>query len=67
MSVGVIGLGKLGCSMLAVFASSGLKVFGYDIKDKVRQDLSNNIAPVDETNLQEELIKAKSNWIPKLP
>ncbi len=62
MNVGVIGLGKLGCSMLAVFASSGLKVFGYDINEKVRENLINNLAPVDETNLQEELINAKSNY-----
>ena len=63
MKVGVIGLGKLGCSMLAVFASSGNKVYGYDINSKVCNDLKNVIAPVDETNLQFELTKGKDNYI----
>ena len=37
MKIGVIGLGKLGCSMFAAFAASGNYVVGYDINKKFLQ------------------------------
>lgn len=55
MNIGVIGLGKLGCSMFAAFAASGNNVFGYDINPKTRQKLKDKIKPVSETDLQKEL------------
>ncbi len=55
MNIGVIGLGKLGCSMFAAFAAAGNKVFGFDINEKVRYDLRQKISPVSETNLQNEI------------
>ena len=55
MNIGVIGLGKLGCSMFAAFAASGNKVFGFDINPKARNNLRNKIAPVYETDLQKEI------------
>ena len=55
MNIGVIGLGKLGCSMFAAFAASGNKVFGFDINTKARNNLRNKIAPVYETDLQKEI------------
>ncbi len=55
MNIGVIGLGKLGCSMFAAFAASGNSVFGYDINKYTRQKLNEKIAPVSETDLQKEL------------
>ena len=55
MNIGVIGLGKLGCSMFAAFAASGNSVFGYDINKYTRQKLNDKIAPVSETDLQKEL------------
>ena len=62
MNVGVIGLGKLGCSMLAVFAASGNNVSGFDLNPKVREKLRKFEPPVSETNLFEELEKAKENY-----
>ena len=55
MNIGVIGLGKLGCSMFAAFAAAGNNVFGFDINENVRNDLRRKIAPVAETDLQNEI------------
>ena len=55
MKIGVIGLGKLGCSMFAAFAASGNQVFGFDINPIARNNLRNKIAPVYETDLQKEI------------
>jgi UDPglucose 6-dehydrogenase len=55
MNIGVIGLGKLGCSMFAAFAAAGNNVFGFDIDKNVRNDLRKKIAPVSETGLQGEI------------
>ncbi len=55
MNIGVIGLGKLGCSMFAAFAAAGNNVFGFDIDKNVRNDLRKKIAPVLETGLQGEI------------
>ena len=63
MNIGVIGLGKLGCSMFAAFAASGNKVYGYDINKSTRINLRNKLKPVEETSLQEELNKGFKNYI----
>lgn len=55
MNIGVIGLGKLGCSMFAAFASSGNSVIGFDIDINVRKNLRKKHAPVSETDLQKEI------------
>ena len=52
MKIGVIGLGKLGCSMFAAFAASGNNVVGYDVNKVSREKLKNKIEPVFETDLQ---------------
>ena len=57
MNIGVIGLGKLGCSMFAAFASSGNKVFGYDINEYSRNNLRKKKAPVLETDLDKDRLK----------
>lgn len=55
MRVAVIGLGKLGSPMAAVFASKGHEVYGCDVQYERAEDLANGIAPVEETGLQELL------------
>ena len=55
MKIGVIGLGKLGCSMFAAFAASGNKVVGFDVNLESRNKLKRKIQPVVETDLQKEL------------
>ena len=53
MKIGVIGLGKLGCSMFAAFAASGNEVVGYDVNVNSRNKLKINIKPVFETKFAE--------------
>jgi UDPglucose 6-dehydrogenase len=62
MKIGVIGLGKLGCSMFAAFAASGNEVVGYDVSLDSRNKLKRNIKPVFETNLQKELELGFENY-----
>ncbi len=62
MKIGVIGLGKLGCSMFAAFAASGNQVFGFDINHIAREKLKTKIAPVYETNLQKEIDLGFDNY-----
>ena len=49
-NISVVGLGKLGASMVAGFAEVGC-VIGYDILEKNVNALSNGDAPVEETDL----------------
>lgn len=62
MNIGVIGLGKLGCSMFAAFAANGNKVFGYDINTKTRKNLKIKKAPVSETDLAKEIELGFNNY-----
>ena len=62
MKIGVIGLGKLGCSMFAAFAASGNNVVGYDVNKVSREKLKNKIEPVFETDLQKELDLGFENY-----
>lgn len=58
--VSVIGLGKLGASMAAVFASRGVDVIGVDIHQNSVDHINEGKAPVQETGLNELLQTHKS-------
>ncbi|MGH8610854.1 MAG: UDP-glucose dehydrogenase family protein [Gammaproteobacteria bacterium] len=49
----IIGLGKLGSPMVAVFAHKGFQVIGLDINHKFVAALAEGRAPVEETGLQQ--------------
>jgi UDPglucose 6-dehydrogenase len=49
--VSVIGLGKLGASMLAGMASRGLRVIGVDVSPQAVEAINQGRAPVEETDL----------------
>ena len=52
-NVSVIGLGKLGASMLAGMASRGFNVIGVDIAESTVRAVNEGRAPVQETGLEE--------------
>src|SRR3954447_25111668 len=58
----VIGLGKLGASMLAGMASQGFHVIGVDITESAIRAVNEGRAPVQETGL-EEMISAHRDKI----
>ena len=53
MKISVIGLGKLGSPLAAVFASKGFDVIGVDMNGAFVEALNAGRAPVDEPQLQE--------------
>ena len=53
MNISVIGLGKLGSPLAAVFASKGFSVVGTDLNVGLVQAINEGRAPVDEPRLQE--------------
>jgi len=53
MKLSVIGLGKLGSPLAAVFASKGFEVIGTDLNSKYVEAINAGVAPVDEPRLQE--------------
>jgi UDPglucose 6-dehydrogenase len=53
LTISVIGLGKLGASMAAAFASRGFKVIGVDVDHRAVDAINDGRAPVQETGLQE--------------
>lgn len=59
MRVAVIGLGKLGAPMAAVFASRGHEVAAYDLNQSLAVRLSQGEPTVDEPGLKELLSAAK--------
>lgn len=59
--ISVIGLGKLGASMAAGFASREFSVIGYDINDNSVKDIQEGIAPVQETDLQKYISDFRDN------
>ena len=59
-NISVVGLGKLGASMVAGFAEVGFNVIGYDILEKSVNALNNGDAPVEETDLDEYIKRNKS-------
>ncbi|MBX3736349.1 MAG: nucleotide sugar dehydrogenase [Candidatus Didemnitutus sp.] len=58
-NVSVIGLGKLGGSMLAGMASRGLNVIGVDVNQHAVDAVNAGRAPVQETNLGETIAANK--------
>ncbi|MFC1784205.1 UDP-glucose dehydrogenase family protein [Candidatus Neomarinimicrobiota bacterium] len=59
--ISVFGLGKLGCTMLACFASKGWQVIGMDISEKSVNDLNNGKSPIYEPGVQEMITEYKEN------
>jgi UDPglucose 6-dehydrogenase len=60
MNVSVIGLGKLGAPMAAVFAAKGHNVVGLDINPAYLAALEAGRAPVEEPRLQEMIDAGKA-------
>jgi len=54
-TLSVVGLGKLGASMVAAIASRGINVIGLDINPAAVQALAVGRAPVQETDLAETI------------
>lgn len=50
-NISVVGLGKLGASMVAGFASRGFNVVGVDISQRAVDAINKGLAPVQETDL----------------
>ena len=59
--ISVFGLGKLGCTMLACFASRGWQVIGMDISEKSVNDVNNGKSPIYEPGVQEMITEYKDN------
>lgn len=57
--LGVVGLGKLGSPMAAVFAEAGFNVIGGDINQDYVDTLNQGHPPIDETGLAETLKRGK--------
>ena len=68
MKISVVGLGKLGSPIVAVFAAKGYDVVGIDTNPVFVEKINRHIAPVDEPQLQELLtahkarISATTDW-----
>jgi UDPglucose 6-dehydrogenase len=60
MRVSVVGLGKLGAPIVAVFAAKGYDVVGIDTNPVFVEKICNHIAPVEEPGLQELLTEHKA-------
>lgn len=60
MKVVVVGLGRLGSPMAALFAASGLEVVGVDIEESRVSAVHAGRAPVSEPRLEEMLRKGRS-------
>lgn len=58
--ISVIGLGKLGAPMLAVFAHKGFEVIGLDLNPAFVDAINAGRAPVVEPNLQELIDSSRS-------
>ncbi|MBF0233640.1 MAG: UDP-glucose/GDP-mannose dehydrogenase family protein [Desulfamplus sp.] len=61
-NVSIIGLGKLGASMLAAIAARGMNVIGVDIRAEAVKAVNEGLAPVQETDL-DKYIKANKDRI----
>lgn len=58
-NISVIGLGKLGASMAAAFASRGLNVIGVDVNETSVRLVNEGHAPVQETDLENYISRNK--------
>lgn len=61
MEIAVIGLGKLGLPLAALFAKSGHRVKGFDGSSELRDSLQNDTFQSNEPQLSELLVSTKSN------
>lgn len=61
MRISVIGLGKLGSPIAAVFASKGHSVVGVDVNPDFVEKLAAGVAPVEEPLLQETIDRGRAN------
>jgi len=68
MKISVVGLGKLGSPIVAVFAAKGYDIVGIDTNPVFVEKINSHIAPVEEPQLQElltkhrERINATQDW-----
>ncbi|CAF2894983.1 unnamed protein product [Rotaria sp. Silwood2] len=60
LRISIIGLGKLGSPMTAIFASKGYHVIGLDVNKQFVDALQRGEAPVSEPQLQELIAQYKS-------
>ena len=60
MKGSVVGLGKLGAPIVAVFAAKGYDVIGIDTHPVVVEKINNHVAPVEKPGLQELLTEHKA-------
>jgi len=60
MTLSVVGLGKLGSPMLAVFAHKGFEVVGLDVNPAFVSAINEGRAPVEEPGLQEMIDRNRS-------
>ena len=60
-SASVVGLGKLGASMAACFAKSGIKTVGVDINPRSVEAINSGLSPVSETDLALYISKFTNN------
>lgn len=58
--ISIIGLGKLGASMMAGFASRGFDVIGVDVNQKAVEAINQGLPPIQETDLDLYLTKYRS-------
>lgn len=61
MEIAVVGLGKLGSVIAAVYAAAGHRVCGLDISPEIVDKVNNRIAPFPEPGLQELMDQAGAN------
>jgi UDPglucose 6-dehydrogenase len=55
MTIGVVGLGKLGACLAGLFASRGFEVLGIDSNGWLVDEIKNGRCPINETGLKELL------------
>ena len=61
--IGIIGCGKLGICYAILFAKAGLKVYCYEINNKIIEAINNDTYNYIEPNLNEIIKKYKTNLI----
>ena len=61
MNITVVGLGKLGSPMAALFAAKGHSVVGADLNAATVKKLAAGLPPVEEPQLAEHLVEGKAN------
>ncbi len=59
--ISVIGLGKLGAPMAAVFARKGFDTIGLDVNPRFVEAINDGRAPVEEPRLQEMIDRSRSH------